>query len=500
MLTAPLQQQTAALLAAATPHPTAPSLGGVRVNFAYFMEPGTGKTWTVFAEFERLFCEDRVDVLVVVAPNGVHRAWLEVELPKHFGWPQSRLFLWSAAATRKRREAFAALLMPFTTRVPRIAAFNCEAFSHTQSEAERHLKDILRHFRVYLVHDESQTLKTPSAKRSQNLARLGRQATYRRLATGTHIAESPLDAYAQLRALDKALLGFDNYAVFKAHFAVWYQRVRRLPGGGEQKWEAIARWQHLDELKALIDQHAYLVRKQDCLDLPPKTYCVRYVELSAETRVLYRAALRQAIVEMEDQQRLTMRFAFTKMLRLAQITGGFVMPDGATEPQPFGPTNAKIDSLLALLQEIPPEEKVIVWARFRHEVDAVARAVRNAVRIHGGVPPRVRAETLNRFMQEPECRVLTGTTAVGGRGFNLTCATHVVYFSNNFSLEQRIQSEDRVHRHGQTRPVTYHDLTVPGTVDELALRQVQEKRTLADLFKGSATALRDWLAAQEAEL
>jgi hypothetical protein len=502
MKTTPLIQQNTALQRARG-----------RKGFAFFMEQGTGKSWVVLAEAECGFYDGAFPIhcLVIVAPNGVHRNWIEREAPKHLSVP-FRTQVWSAAKinTIAGAKSWEDFLKAPTDKYLKVAAFNVEGFRTKGSKPEKMLQRLLLKHRCMMIVDESQTIKSPSAHSSKVLARLGKFAPIKRLLSGTPMTESPLDAYAQFRFLGKHLLGFQDYALFKAHFAQWeqvYTGHKDPKTGRVLTRPELIRYQHLDQLKTLIDTHAYTVRKSDCLDLPPKVYEVRPVELPAEHRALYRRAQKEVLIELEAERRksptMTIKFAFTRLVRLAQITGGFFAADGKTL-HPIGATNPKITSLLGLIEDMPREAKVIIWCRFIHECEAVCKALMDVskkwpVAYWGDIDEDTRSIGIDRFQNDPDTRFFVGTAAAGGVGITLTAASQVAYLSCGYSATQRQQSEDRSHRIGTTQSVTYTDLPVLGTVDELVLRIVAAKIELGELFKDSVGDLIAWMRSQADE-
>jgi len=211
--------------------------------------------------------------------------------------------------------------------------------------------------------------------------------------------------------------------------------------------------------------------------------------------------------------------ALTKLLRLQQIVGGFFVPDIppnfeleqeawditddtikqqyinkeahqviVTKPEPIDEKNPRVESLIELLEET--NGKVIIWARFRAEIEAICRAIaqafdsRAAVEYHGGIGNEDRSNNIQRFQNEDDCRFFVGHVQAGGKGLTLHAATTVVYFSNDFSLENRLQSEDRAHRIGQKHNVTYIDFVAPNTLDEKVVETLRAKKSVADLITG----------------
>lgn len=482
MLTDALRQQIAALSAVQG-----------REAFALFMEQGTGKTWVTLAESERLFAAAAISGLLVVALNGVHRNWIEREIPQHLSLPH-RALLWesSRAHTRSFLAAADAILIPSPDTL-RILAINVESFSRPPNAAIALAERFLASGRILMAVDESDTIKTPSATRTRVLWRLGRRAAYRRILTGTPVSETPLSAYAQFKFLSPILLGFNNFTAFKAHFAEWTQR--RTANGRE--YPELIRYRNLDELKRLIDANSFSVRKRDCLDIPEKVYQVRPVELPEAQRKIYRDVARKLVVELKSGT-LTLAHALTRLTRLAQVAGGFLPTDDEESAAPISSRNPKVESLLSYLADLPADVKTIVWCRFVPEARAVATAIgAEATRYWGEISNADRAEAVTRFQSPSGPRVFVGTQRAGGRGLTLTAASQVVYFSNSYSYTDRIQSEDRPHRHGQRNVVTYTDLVATGTIDEKLVSVLAGKKELSELFAGGTVEdLLTWLEGQ----
>lgn len=199
--------------------------------------------------------------------------------------------------------------------------------------------------------------------------------------------------------------------------------------------------------------------------------------------------------------------ALTKLLRLQQIVGGFFVPDQDLPinsedcfdfdytpslkqaiPQPIDEKNPRVESLIELLEET--NGKAIIWARFRSEISEICRAItatfgqRSAVEYHGGVDNETRSDNIRRFQNDDACRFFVGHVQAGGKGITLTAANTVVYYSNDFSLENRLQSEDRCHRIGQKNSVTYIDIIASNTLDEKVVETLRGKKNMADLVTG----------------
>jgi SNF2 family DNA or RNA helicase len=476
------------------------------VSYGLLMGMGTGKSKIVIDTAAYNFYHGRINCLVVVAPKGVHRNWIMKEVPIHMpDWTNYRGAVWSSDMRVKEKRAVEHVLEPGFEGL-RVIAVNLEGFTNSVAcRPAKFLRPILNSLNVMMIVDESSKIKTPGAKRTKAMYHLGTHSVCRRILTGTPVTNSPFDIYSQFRFLDPSILGFDNFVSFKKYFAEWETEFRYIPGRDEkQEYEALVAYKNLDLLKELIKPHSSRITKEECLDLPDKIYQIRYVELSEDQRKVYNRLIQDSVIEMEGQN-VPVANILTRLLRLQQIIGGFVPEEEFGVAQPIGKSNPRIQSVLDILEEA--EGKVIIWARFRPELAAIEAALKkeygptSTVCYHGGVEDADRSEAEILFQGErpildeethqviridpvPEveqAQYFVGNQQSGGFGLTLTAATTVIYFSNSFSLEDRLQSEDRAHRIGQHHPVNYVDLECRGTIDTKIITALQKKMNLADM-------------------
>ena len=314
------------------------------------------------------------------------------------------------------------------------------------------------------VCDESTRVKNARAKQTKIAWKLGNRTPHVYLLTGTPITQSPLDIFGQYGVMGRDILGFSWYLPFRNRYAVM---------GGFEGRQVVA-YQNLDELSAKVYSHAHRVTKAECLDLPPKTYEAREIELKGEQAAAYREMKRDRVAFLKAAGEVSAPIVLTQLMRLQEITGGHVHNDDghvvAFLEQP------KLDALAELLDDLGGVQ-VVVWARFVAEIKAILKRF-GGVGLYGEVHADDRDEAIRRFQAGDE-RLLVGQQGTGGLGITLTAAHHVVYYSNSFSLEQRLQSEDRCHRIGQKNAVTYYDITARGTVDAKVLTVLRGKQLLA---------------------
>jgi len=346
----------------------------------------------------------------------------------------------------------------------------------TRTEVFQDALDLF-HFRKFLlVVDESTTVKNPKAAQSKAVHRLAKNAAYTRILTGTPITQSPLDLWSQCRVLDELALPYPSFTSFKHEFAI--EETVYL-GPNRPQFQKIVGYRNQEKLKKLIEPFTVRILKKDCLDLPDKLYQTRYVELTDEQRRIYKDLTKQCLAQVSPGM-VTVTTALTMMLRLHQVVLGYVaLDDGNLQPIP--------NNRLKVLQELIEETsgKTIIFVRFVADIDNIGPMLAEAygagalVSYYGEVNQDARANAIRLFQENPDVRFFVATDAAA-RGLTLTAAEHVVYYSQGFSLETRLQSEDRAHRIGQTKHVLYTDLVAAGTVDEKVLLALKTKQDLAN--------------------
>ena len=452
-------------------------------TFAYFMEMGTGKTKVLIDNLAMLYDKGKVDGAIIVAPKGVVKTWYEQELPTHLpDHIENVTVLWQPNITKKQQEKLETLYEIGTAL--HILVMNVEALS-TEKGVKFARKFLVSH-RSLMAIDESTTIKTPSAKRTKNIISLGKHAKYRRIMTGSPITKNPLDLYSQCEFLDPWLLNFASYYAFRNRYAE--MKTMHLRGRSIQVVHA---FQNLGELSEKVKAFSYRVLKEDCLDLPSKNWTKRHITLTADQRKIYDQMKKAAMAVLNGKVTTTMT-VLTQLMRLHQITcGHFTADDGSTQLIP----NNRITELMNVLEET--EGKVIIWANYQRDVNQIIKNVTekygegSIVDYYGLTPQEDRQDNIRKFQNGPDCRFLIGTPQTGGYGITLTKANTVVYFSNGYDLEKRLQSEDRAHRIGQKKKVTYVDLIAEGTVDEKIVEALRSKINIASEVMGEQ--LKEWI-------
>jgi len=325
---------------------------------------------------------------------------------------------------------------------------------------------------------------------------MAQRARYRAILTGTPLTQGVVDLYAQMRFLSPKILGYNSFYSF-AHNHLEYSE--KYPG-------LIVRAHNTGWLAAKIGPYVYQITKDECLDLPPKLYDARYFSMTDEQRENYERAKWELLMDIPDSDGLDSYVIFRLFNALQQITCGFwnrrldspFSRNRSREPQfellEFG-GHERIDVLLNIVANIPASEKIIVWSKYRYSICQIVAALadeygRGAVaQFHGGLGEQERNAEIARFRDG--ARFLVATQSSGGHGLTLNEANHVIFYSNSFKYSERLQAEDRCHRIGQDRPVTYIDIVCNDSIDIRIARAMQEKGSVVSAFKREIDRVKD---------
>lgn len=443
--------------------------------YALFMEMGTGKTKVIIDTAAWLYDNDKIDAVMIFANKGSYMNWETKEIPIHMPvHVKYSVFSWGDESKAKtishidQSEKWKKLVI-FVMNIEALA------FDSGKKTAERFV--ISR--RCLVVEDESSAIKNSKAHRTKAAIQIARFAKYRRILTGSPITKDPLDVYSQVQFLGSNLLGFGSYYTFRAYFADMME-MRMAQGNRAYTFKKVIRYKNLDELTGVLKKFSFIIKKEECLDLPPKVYEVCDVPLSAEQRSRYKQLKDDAVIELAEMPMVTAPLVIVRLLRLHQLVCGCLTGDGGEELEiPCG----RIEALEEVLDEATG--KVIIWATYRKNItqirDFIAKkyGVEKVVTYFGDTTGEERTENIEKF-QTGVVDYFVGNPKTGGYGITLTAASTVVYFSNDYNLETRLQSEDRCHRIGQTKSVTYIDMVSKGTVDEKILKALKNKKSIAD--------------------
>lgn len=435
---------------------------------ALFCEMGTGKTKIVLDIVQN--AEENVDV-VVIAPNGLHHNWAINEIPAHVTRKMD-VFCWSGPVkTKKRKQELTRFMTSINSR---IFLINVEAL-RTAAGYETLDKFLdSANYEVHMIVDESTCIKNPKAMQTKRVLKLSEKANCKWILNGTPITQSPLDLFSQCKFLHSRALPYPTYTAFKHAFAVETTMTM-----GHRSFRKVIGYQNLDTLTKLLEPFSLRIEKKDCLDLPDKTFTRMAVEMTAEQKRIYKTMKDDCLALLDSGSLVTTTLALTRIVKLHQIITGFVTDDEGTE-HPID--NNRIAALMQIAETTKP---LVVFCAYRHNVRTVCEALakeygaNKVVAFSGDESTNQRNEAVRRF-QEGDADFFVATSA-GAKGLTLHRASTMVYYSNNYSLETRLQSQDRIHRIGQDSKCTYIDLVVPQTVDDAILKRLEQKKELSSM-------------------
>lgn len=456
-----------------------------RAGYAYLMEMGSGKTKVIIDEMGVYHDSGQISCAIIVAPKGVYRNWVR-ELKIHCGVDYVAEFWEAGGGGKAKQVTLDKHLLPRSDGKLRILLINLEALSQHGGVAEKYVTAFAKSGRCYIAVDESTGIKNPTATRTKNVIKLGQKCVFRRIATGSPTPNSPLDLYSQFEFLGPGLLGSTSYFNFRARHAVMQQKEF-----GGREVQIVVGYRNEAQLAGLVEQHSYRVLKEQCMDLPPKVYRMVEVDLTDQQKRIYRQLRDEAFAELDGGGFVSSQQAITTLLRLQQVLCGHVGDaDGNVRPVESNRTDV-------LMQELEGVSGAcIVWSRFRFEIADIVEQLRknygemSVAQFHGGNTTTREAEA-QRFLDSDKCRFMVSTQQSGGFGNTWLKGTNTFYVSNSFSLEHRLQSEDRPHRGGQTQKCTYTDLCAVGTVDEKLISALRAKINISETIMGDNP--REWL-------
>lgn len=450
-----------------------------RKEFAFFLEMGLGKSKVLLDNAAVLFEADKINALLIITPKGNLRNWDKNEIPKHLpDRIDKKVVVWQPNHTKKWQQEYSELVLEEHSDRLEILTMNVEAFS-TEKGLKFARAFVLNHETMIAV-DESTLIKNPQAKRTKSLLGLSREAPYKRILTGFPVTKTPLDLYAQCAFLNPLLLGFKSYYAFKARYAI--TRMRRM---GHNSFQEVVGYHRMDELQGMLKEFSARWTKDKCLDLPEKVYMQRSIELSDEQKKAYTQMKKEALMVLADEV-YTTQTVLTQLMRLQQIVAGSLRsPSGEVQVL----KNNRIGETLNVLEEI--SGKAVIFAVFQTDIEQLVKKIAevygddSVASYYGKTPQRDRENILDNF-QDPDhpLRFFVSNPHTGGRGLTLTAASHMIFFSNSYDLELRIQAEDRIHRIGQDKSCTYIDLVCENTVDEKILEALKKKISISNEVLG----------------
>jgi SNF2 family DNA or RNA helicase len=396
---------------------------------------------------------------------------------------EKTMVLWESSAGKSKEKELNTLFK--SSYDLHILVMNVEALS--TKKGKQFAEKFLNCHKTLMAIDESTTIKNPGAARTKNIIALGKNVLYKRILTGSPVTKSPLDLYTQCWFLDPWLLDQQSYYSFRTRYAL----MRKIMVNGRQI-EIVVGYRNLGELSEKIKPFSHRVLKDDCLDLPSKTYMKRTIQLSEEQQKVYKQMKEIALATLNGKLTTTHN-VITQLMRLHQITcGHFKADDGTTQTL----ASNRLNELMDVLSEM--EGKAVIWAHYRYDIEVIVEAIKkeygdkSVVTYYGDTSTDDRQKAI-RLIQDSDSpvRFIVGTPQTGGYGITLTGASTMIYYSNGYDLEKRQQSEARIDRIGQEKPMTYIDIIAEGTVDEKIVKALRTKVDIATQIMGEE--LKEWI-------
>ena len=503
-----------------------------KAEIPLFFDPGTGKTRTALLIAEAKFKAGQIDAVLVIAPNGVHKQWAVEEVPKWLSHVDTTV-QW-----RKNKKLF------FVERKLNIVCTNIEQFS----TKERYLDYVnwATSHKTFIILDEATRIKNPKAIRTQRLlyefktvVRRGKtilksepKTVARAILTGTPVTNGPFDVWPMFEFLRPGYFGvnwygFQNrYGMFHAiqvngrviriliNEDAWsqirnctsFEMANALYGVSLSTYDTIRAQDHyegpfrnVDSLRDKMLEIAMFVRIEDCIDMPDRTYNRKLLDMSAEQSRVYHEMELYFITQYKDEK-VEAKSKLTAYIRLQQIASGFVsseqLPESEVEDPPpnkitWFDDQPKIDQLLCDVEEITDVEgitnnQVIIVCHFSAEAERIYDALTAEgykVCLQTGWK---KVGSIDGF-KRGDYKVMVANIRVISMGFNLQeHCNHMIFYSNTFSLEDRIQVEARIYRAGQAHPCIYLDYVMKDTIDMKVYAALKQKKQLADYIRDTS--------------
>ena len=425
-------------------------------SVAILAEMGTGKTLISIGIAGYLYLQKEINKLLIVAPLSITKVW-EEEFAKFADFEYQAKVL--EGSSKKKNEELKNL---FGNKL-QVAIINYESCWRMEKEIADWKPDMI-------ICDESSKIKNPQAKQSKALHRLGKISKHNIILTGTPVTNTPLDFFSQYKFLDENIFGGSYYS-FRARYAV-------MGGYGNHQ---VVGYKNLQELTEKTHKIAFRITKKEALDLPEQVDTTRYVELEPTSRTIYNQVERESYAELEQGEIIT-RNVLTKLLRLSQITGGYITNEYTNMAEQI--SSAKINALEEIVDEcIDANKKLVVFARFIPEIDAITkmlnkRKIKYAL-IRGDVKDR--AGEVDKFQNDKETKIFIGQLQTTGMGLTLTASDTAVFYSLSYNFADYEQAKARIHRIGQKNTCTYIHLIAKNTIDEKVMEALSKKKNIADL-------------------
>lgn len=430
---------------------------------ALFMEMGTGKSRTAIELVHRR--QSKIDRVIWFCPVSLKET-VRQEILKHTDCADTEICVFDDRVNE--------------LNIPRALWYIVGIESMSSSNRVVLTTNKLITQRTMVILDESSYIKGHRAMRTQRITYLCQKARYRLILTGTPLSQGVVDLFSQMRFLSPKILGYDSFYSFAANHLEYSEKFHGM----------IVRSHNTEYLAAKIQPYVYQVTKKECMKLPNKLYETRYFGMRYDQKCYYEEAKEELLAEIaEDDFDSVAIFRLFSILQ--QIVSGFWnrrIKKGVYEKLEFN--HCRLETLMDTIADIPVDEKVIIWAKYRHDIEEISRALRGKVAcFYGDLSEKKRAEEVARFRDT--ARFFLATQSCGGHGLTLNEAHHVIFYNNAFKYSERLQAEDRCHRIGQKHKVTYIDIQCSGSIDDRIADALATKGNVVEKFKAEVDKVKD---------
>lgn len=434
--------------------------------FGLFMEQGTGKTKVTIDNACYLYEQGKIDMMIVVAwPNGVHRNWVQYELPEDMSVPYMAEY-WQANLTKKKINALEKVFN--ADGFLKVLTFNVEAFASKNAKAW--IMRALKENKCLLVIDQSASIKNHEAKRTKFLIKVSTKAPYRRILDGSPIAEGPGELFSQFKFLNPMIIGHDTWTAFRAEYC---EMNPYIPG-------VVKSYRNIEDLQRKIDGFSFRVLASECLDLPDRIYKRWHFNLNPEEAQVYKNLNSKGLAYFEGDE-LKENRALVKNLRLQQVASGWFYNRLEKKVISLEYPCARFEALREIIKQM--EGKALIFTRFRADLAMLqAKLSKEAVSYHGGIDEDQRDANKHAFMTDPAIRFFLGQPRAAGIGHTLTAANTIIFYNNDSSLRFREECEKRAHRKGLKGGLIIWDLIASKTHDKKTVDLLQQKKDVSEMI------------------
>lgn len=475
-------------------------------NYALLCRPGTGKTKLGLDTASINFSHDRIDALLVIAPEGVDRQWIDEGVPKHLSDDTPRMC--GNYRSKMGKQAYEALERMVKSKEKFLKVVTL-SFDGIQTPRGRKLAQYLvTNFRCMVFVDEAHRVSNTKSAVFKAVKPIVRAARVKRIATGTLVRQNPFSAYGQFDLMGDSMLGFSSLTSFKSMYAAVLGpndplvRAIGIKLNRRDKFDRLIMpkgiiakddddrpiYRNLADLRKRLGVHSAFLTLADVNGAEPVVnQDTIYVRLEAEQQVLYDQLVKYGVAQAPGGQ-LTTEGTLALAIRLAQVAGGFAPSDDDSRPKPVCQVNPKLAALLELTEQELIGEKVVIWAKFSAELDAIVMGLRekfgtdSVVEYHGRMESHQKDLSKRRFIEKPGCRFFVGQQKAGGTGLDglQTVASYMVFYSNDYPYLDRLQAISRLARTDGCTTIQVYDLVAEDTIDEAVTRCLRTAQDVSD--------------------